>query len=130
MQSVEIILYVRNQQQSSHFYTALLNKIPVLDVPGMTEFRLTPECILGLMPETGIVKILGDKVPEPASGSGIPRCELYLFYEQPAELLERAVQLGATLVSPALPRDWGHTVAYCTDPDGHILAFAKKDSGA
>ena len=33
----EIILYVADQQQSRDFYSAILQKTPALDVPGMTE---------------------------------------------------------------------------------------------
>ncbi len=123
--NIEIILYVRDQKASRDFYQALLEMQPRLDVPGMTEFQISDSCILGLMPEKGIVKILGDAVPDPATGSGIPRCELYLFCDQPAIMLERAVTLGARVISPALARDWGHTVGYCMDVDGHVIAFAK-----
>ena len=126
MTTFQIILYVEDQQRSRDFYVTLLGMAPRLDVPGMTEIQLTSSCILGLMPESGIVKILGDKVPAPATGNGIPRCELYLFCEQPAQMLEKAVGIGATLISPALERDWGHTVGYCADPDGHIIAFTKE----
>lgn len=120
-----IILYVADQQKSSDFYSAILQKRPVLDVPGMTEFMLNDNFKLGLMPESGIVKILLDKTPHPKLGNGIPRCELYLFVENPSEALERAVKAGAKEISKAEARDWGDTVAYCADPDGHIIAFAK-----
>lgn len=125
MRSQMIILYVADQQKSSDFYSAILQKRPVLDVPGMTEFMLNDNFKLGLMPESGIVKILLDKTPHPKLGNGIPRCELYLFVENPSEALERAVKAGAKEISKAEARDWGDTVAYCADPDGHIIAFAK-----
>jgi predicted enzyme related to lactoylglutathione lyase len=125
MENIQVIIYVKDQQQSRDFYSALFEIAPRLDVPGMTEYQITPSCILGLMPEHGIVKILGDAVPAPASGNGIPRCELYLFVADPEDMLNRAISLGAKQISAALPRDWGHTVAYCADMDGHILAFAK-----
>jgi hypothetical protein len=76
---VEFILYVKNQQLSKEFYQKLLSASPVLDVPGMTEFLLEKNVKLGLMPEDGIQKILANRVPHPATGNGIPRCELYLY---------------------------------------------------
>ena len=82
----EIILYVKDQQLSTHFYTEVLGKQPALNVPGMTEFQLADNLKLGLMPETGIQKILANKTPHPASGNGIPRCELYILIEQLQEL--------------------------------------------
>ena len=49
-------LYVEDQKRSREFYQELLMSEPVLDVPGMTEFRLSDAHILGLMPEKGIKK--------------------------------------------------------------------------
>ncbi|MEW6468770.1 MAG: VOC family protein [Bacteroidota bacterium] len=121
---VEVILYVADQARSRDFYTAVLRKAPVLDVPGMTEFELAENLKLGLMPEKGIARILCPFTPHPEKGNGIPRCELYLMDADPAASLKRAVDAGARPVSAAVPRDWGHTVAYCADPDGHIIAFA------
>lgn len=125
MKSQMIILYISDQERSKTFYETVLQTKPVLHVPGMTEFLLTDDFKLGLMPESGIVKILLDKTPHPTLGNGIPRCELYLFVENPAEALERAVKAGAKEISKAESRDWGDTVAYCADSDGHIIAFAK-----
>ena len=98
---------------------------PSLDVPGMTEFELSKDLKLGLMPENSIARILGENVPHPATGHGIPRCELYLLFENHAELFERSIALGAKEVSKIQDRDWGHSVGYVADPDGHIIAFAK-----
>jgi uncharacterized glyoxalase superfamily protein PhnB len=103
-----------------------LQKAHSLNVPGMTEFDLNESYKLGLMPENGIAKILGDHLPHPANGNGIPRCELYLFIENAHEACVRAIQNGGKLVNKVQPRDWGHTVGYITDPDGHVLAFAEK----
>lgn len=120
-----VILYVADQNKSKLFYENILNKKPLLDVPGMTEFNLTDNLKLGLMPEKGIAKILLPFTPHPEKGNGIPRCELYLFVANPAEALERAVKTGAKEISKAEVRDWGDLVAYCVDSDGHIIAFAK-----
>lgn len=125
MKLSEIILYVADQARSKAFYETVLQKKPVLDVPGMTEFMLTDNFKLGLMPEKGIVKILKPVMLDPELAHGIPRCELYLFVESPSEALERAVKAGAKQISKAVARDWGDMVAYCADPDGHIIAFAK-----
>jgi catechol 2,3-dioxygenase-like lactoylglutathione lyase family enzyme len=125
MTKTQFILYVKDQQKSADFYKAVLNQAPVLDVPGMTEFRLSEDTLLGLMPESGIKKILRDFTPDPSSGNGIPRCEIYLYVESPSEYLSRSVKSGAVKIDDEKPRDWGDSVAYCADPDGHILAFAK-----
>lgn len=121
-----IILYVADQQKSRDFYSKLLQLEPVLDVPGMTEFSLLQGLKLGLMPENGIARILGDKMPHPANGQGIPRCELYLLVENPEKMFLIALNCGVVEVSKIQERDWGHRVGYVADPDGHIIAFAKE----
>lgn len=120
-----VILYVADQQRSRLFYEKILKQKPLLDVPGMTEFILADNFKLGLMPEKSIAKILTPFITHPEKGNGIPRCELYLFVDNPAVSLERAVSAGAKEISKAEQKDWGDRVAYCADPDGHILAFAK-----
>ena len=125
---VQFIIYVSNQERSRDFYKHVLQMEPSLDVPGMIEFILADKCKLGIMPERGISKILGDKTPNPSKGNGIPRCELYLHVENIEEYFKRALDAGAKEISPSLKRDWGDTVGYISDPDGHILAFAKRIS--
>ena len=122
---LEIILYVANQALSRDFYIRLLGKQPELDVPGMTEFRISEKCKLGLMPNKGIARILGDLVPNPESGTGIPRCELYLRVKDSYREFENALKAGARFISPVSARDWGEQVGYLADPDGHIIAFAE-----
>ncbi len=121
---VNVILYVKDQQASAHFYAEVLGERPRLDVPGMTEFTLGADCILGLMPESGARRLLGPGAPDPAKGSGIPRTEVYLTVEDPAGHHRRALQAGAKELSPLLKRDWGDAAAYSLDPDGHVLVFA------
>ncbi|MFA7687119.1 MAG: VOC family protein [Moheibacter sp.] len=124
-EKIEFILYVDDQQKSTEFYTKLFRKEPVLNVPGMTEFQLTENSKLGLMPNSGIQNILQNQTPNPASGNGIPRCELYLFVENLKEAFENALHTGAKPISPIEERNWGDSVCYFADLDGHILAFAK-----
>lgn len=122
---INLILYVRDQARSREFYAIALGMAPRLDVPGMTEFELGAGCILGLMPEKGIKRLLPD-MPDPEKGSGIPRAEVYLTVPDPAVYHARALAAGARELSPLGPRDWGDKAAYSLDPDGHVLAFAAK----
>jgi catechol 2,3-dioxygenase-like lactoylglutathione lyase family enzyme len=124
MERAHFILYVKDQAASAAFYARALGRAPQLDVPGMTEFPLGAGCVLGLLPEAGIRRLLGEKLPDPAGASGVPRAELYLLVDDPAACHSRALAAGARELSPLLPRDWGHRAAYSLDPDGHVLAFA------
>lgn len=122
---IETILYVSDQEASRAFYQQLFRKAPDLDVPGMTEFHITPHCKIGLMPNHGIAKILGHKTPHPDNGNGIPRCELYFYVNDIRLEFDNAVKSGAKLISPVEERNWGDKVCYFSDPDGHIIAFAE-----
>ena len=124
MGAAHFILYVRDQVASRELYRAALGQAPTLDVPGMTEFALGG-AVLGLMPEAGIKRLLGDGIPDPAEARGIPRAELYLLVDDPAACHRRAVAAGARELSPLSVRSWGHEAAYCLDLDGHILAFER-----
>ncbi len=124
MGAAHFILYVRDQRRSAAFWARVLGRAPRLDVPGMSEFDLGPGCVLGLMPEEGIARLLPALSPSPL-GARAPRAEVYLVVEDPAAQHRRALAAGARELSPLLPRDWGHLAAYSSDPDGHVLAFAR-----
>ncbi len=126
VRALHTILYVRDQPRSARFWRETLGVSPTLDVPGMTEFPLLPGAVLGLMPEDGIARLL-PSMPRPHDGSGIPRAELYLVVEEPAAFHARALAAGARELSALQPRDWGDEAAYSLDPDGHVVAFARRN---
>ena len=123
---VHVILYVRDQAAATAFWHVVLDCPPALDVPGMTEFALGAQVVLGLMPEAGIRSLLGPSLPDPAAAHGIPRAELYLVVQDPATYHARAQAAGATELSPLTRRFWGDDAAYSLDPDGHVIAFATR----
>ena len=118
------ILYVRDQERSTQFYSTVLGEKPRLHVPGMTEFSLSDTCVLGLMPEAGIKRLLGSQLPDPAVANGTPRAELYLRVDNPQAFHQRALKMGARELSGLEKRTWGDLAAYSLDRDGHVLAFA------
>lgn len=124
MSATHLILYVADQRRSAAFWTAVLARAPRLDVPGMTEFDLPGGAVLGLMPEAGIRRLLGARLPDPSAARGVPRAELYLLVDDPQALHARALAAGAVELDPLRPRNWGQRVAYALDPDGHVLASA------
>jgi catechol 2,3-dioxygenase-like lactoylglutathione lyase family enzyme len=125
VQRAHFILYVKDQEVSTRFYSQVLAGEPSLNVPGMTEFSLPGGSILGLMPEAGIRKLLGAALPDPGAARGTPRSELYLVVPDPVSYHRRALEAGARELSPLLARDWGHHAAYSLDPDSHVLGFAR-----
>ncbi|MCB0361853.1 MAG: VOC family protein [Bdellovibrionales bacterium] len=123
---VHFILYVADQSKSTSFYSTVLDRQPTLNVPGMTEFNIDDKCVIGLMPEQGIKRLLGDAIQDPSKGSRGPRAELYLRVNDPELYHKRALAAGAKELSELGQRDWGDIAAYSEDMDGHVLAFAKK----
>lgn len=78
------------------------------------------------MPNSGMAKIFSDKLPHPAMGMGIPRCELYLLVNDVQFEFDHALKSGAKLISSIADRNWGDKVCYFADPDGHIIAFTER----
>ena len=120
----EFILFVADPKRSKEFYAILLERIPVLDVPGMIEFDLGG-AKLGLMGNDNIGRIICPPLPHPADAVGIPRRELYLEVDDLDAAIANATKANANIVDPAADRNWGHRVAYFADPDGHVVALAK-----
>lgn len=114
------VLWVPDQAAARDFYARVLERTPRLDVPGMTEIELDG-AVLGLMPEAGIRRLLGDALPPIGTGA---RAELYLYVDDPAAHLARALEAGARELSTLAPRPWGDRAAYVLDPFGHVVAFA------
>jgi uncharacterized glyoxalase superfamily protein PhnB len=118
------ILYVSDQERSTRFFQKVFDREPDLNVPGMTEFRIRENCIIGLMPSKGIKRLLGDSIQDPEIARGIPRAEIYLRVSNPTEMLTRALQAGGTELSKFQERNWGESAGYVADPDGHVIAFS------
>ncbi len=125
MKPLLFIYFVSDQKRSSDFYSSVLEKSPILDVPGMTQFQLNENTLLGLMPRENIKKILGEEHFTGNEKDTQPKNEIYFYVKD----LERKLFLlkeakGEIISSPQL-RNWGDVAAYCKDPDGNIIAFAE-----
>lgn len=125
MTKAHFIMYVADQHASTRFYSCVLGLEPALEVPGMTEFQLGADAVLGLMPERSAASLLDLSPERLASHNSVPRNELYLMVDDPAAYHLRSLTAGGREISGLSPRDWGHEAAYSCDPDGHVLAFAR-----
>jgi predicted enzyme related to lactoylglutathione lyase len=120
----EFILFVADPERSKRFYIGLLDRQPVLDVPGMIEFDLGG-AKLGLMNMDNIARIISPPLPHPAEAMGGSRCELYIEVDDLDPAIANAIKAKAMVVDAVADRNWGHRVAYFADPDGHVIALAK-----
>ena len=121
------ILYVQDKKASASFYGEVLAQEPILDVPGITEYRLTDTDILGLIPIESARRLIGDVFP---TTSNVPKAELYVLVDDPEAYHARALRAGAKELSPMQLRNWGHRAAYSVDRDGHVLAFGCRVSSS
>lgn len=125
MHRTSFIFYVENQKKSRQFYESLFAMWPSTDEPGKTEFILGDGAVLGLIPISKAKRLLGDGINDPALAKGVPRAELYIHVWYADLYLTRAESAGGKILSTVKMREWGEEVGYASDPDGHILAFAK-----
>ena len=88
-------------------------------------FDLGQGSALGLYTRDGFARSAG-KAPEPLAYGAIAGTELYLLYDDPAPFLVRLKERGARVLSPWAPRPWGDEAAYFADPDGNVLAVARR----
>lgn len=124
-----IIFYVEDQQKSTEFYSQLLNLKPTLNVPGMTEFTLIDNAVLGLMPAAGIKKLLKEKIELPQKTINTPRAEIYLVVDNAEEYIRRAQEMKVAVIDEFADRNWGHRAIYYEDLDGYIIVFAEEIKG-
>jgi len=126
MKEVFFLLYVADQTRSARYYREVLDLEPIVDVTGITEFRLRDGCVVAVMPLASARKLLGEAVF--GSTSKVPKAEVYLVVDEPERYHRRALERGGIELSPMQKRNWGHRAAYSMDPDGHVLAFAEKEA--
>jgi len=124
MKEAYFLFYVSDQARSAAYYRKVFDREPILDVPGITEFRLLDDTVLAVMPVDSAKRLLGET--HFSSPGDAPRAEVYLVVDDPLAYHRRALESGGVEVSPWQQRDWGHRAAYSLDPDGHVLAFAEK----
>jgi hypothetical protein len=110
---------------STEFYAKLLDKQPILNVPGMTEFSLSENSILGLMPIKSIETLLENRIEAASKNDNKVKAELYLVTDAIDKYLERAKLLKAEILSYTKKRDWGHKAAYLLDPDNNVIGIAE-----
>ena len=122
---ISFIIYVQDQEFSKNFYSEILDLKPTLDVPGMTEFKVASNVTLGIMPESGIKRILGAKADELKNSKAPLKAEIYLRHKNAKKIFELALERGAKKISDFEKRNWGEEVAYLLDKDGNIIGLSK-----
>lgn len=126
MNKTYFIIYVEDLEKTKMFYELLFDIKPIIDEPGMCEFKLLDGSTLGIMPNTSLEKLFGTDFKIEKSRKSLPQTELYFLLQDALTFHKKALQLGATEIREFAEMDWGAKVAYSLNHDGHILAFAQK----
>jgi catechol 2,3-dioxygenase-like lactoylglutathione lyase family enzyme len=114
-----VILYVDSPARSLAFYEAAFGMTRLFLHEGGEWAELDAGSIkLGLCARA-LLERMGKPPgrPDPTRASS----EIAFVMDDVEAALRRAVAAGARLISPAKQMEWGQTVAYVADPDGHLV---------
>jgi len=119
---VLVILAVEDRTLSTTFYREAFGWRINVDTPAYAELALPGGLGLGIYDRRHYGRNMGQ---QPRPTGAVTGTELYLYVDEISVALDRVISAGGRLLDPARPRDWGDEVAYCSDPDGNVLALAR-----
>jgi lactoylglutathione lyase len=124
-----VVLAVEDVARSEEFYGNAFGWKRSLAWPETyTELELSSDDRLGLYRRDGFAEEAGAHPVEvgPGKNSGT---ELYVHVDDIDAAIERLRDAGARPLSRRRPREWGDEAAYFADPDGNVVAVARRLSG-
>jgi catechol 2,3-dioxygenase-like lactoylglutathione lyase family enzyme len=122
---MHLVFAVADVGRSYQFYREVFGWKSHLEWPGeYTELVVSDEDRLGLYRRDGYAVTAG---AEPAELNGrVSPAYLYLRVEDLDEAIARLKKAGAKPLSRRSERSWGEEAAYFADPDGNVVAVARK----
>ena len=126
---MHLVLAVSDVDRSKAFYDQAFGWQPHLEWPGTyAELVVEGDDRLGLYRREGwSISSGGDPVTVP-DGSHAPQY-LYVRVDDLDAATDRLAEAGASPLSPRTERNWGDEAAYFADPDGHVVAVARRLDG-
>jgi catechol 2,3-dioxygenase-like lactoylglutathione lyase family enzyme len=122
---MHLVIAVADVERAYEFYRAVFGWTSHLEWPGeYTELVVSDEDRLGLYRRDGWAVTAG---AEPADLNGrVSPAYLYVRVDDLDETISRLRQAGARPLSGRSERSWGEEAAYFADPDGNVVAVARK----
>lgn len=122
---MHIVLAVSDVQRSHDFYRDVFGWESHLEWPGeYTELVITDDDRLGLYRREGYAVTAG---AEPADLNGrVSPAYLYVRVDDLDGTIQRLQAAGARPLSGLSDRNWGDEAAYFADPDGNVVAVARR----
>jgi uncharacterized protein len=122
---MHLVLAVADVDRAHAFYREVFGWTSHLEWPGeYTELVVSNEDRLGLYRRDGYAESAG---AEPVELNGhVSTAYLYVRVDDLDETIERLGRAGARKLSPRSRRGWGEEAAYFADPDGNVVAVARR----
>jgi predicted enzyme related to lactoylglutathione lyase len=122
---MHLVLAVAEVDRAHAFYREVFGWTSHLEWPGeYTELVVSDEDRLGLYRRDGYAESAG---AEPVELNGhVSTAYLYVRVDDLDETIERLGRAGARKLSPRSRRGWGEEAAYFADPDGNVVAVARR----
>jgi catechol 2,3-dioxygenase-like lactoylglutathione lyase family enzyme len=122
---MHLVLAVADVDRAHAFYREVFGWTSHLEWPGeYTELVVSDEDRLGLYRRDGYAESAG---AEPVELNGhVSTAYLYVRVDDLDGTIERLGRAGARKLSPRSRRGWGEEAAYFADPDGNVVAVARR----
>jgi predicted enzyme related to lactoylglutathione lyase len=118
-----VILAVEDRTLSLAFYREAFGWSLEVDAPAYAELALPDGMRLGIYDRRGFGRNFGH---QPRPSGAVTGTELYLYVDDIERAGDRVMRAGGRRLDQCRPRDWGDEVAYYSDPDGNVLALARR----
>jgi catechol 2,3-dioxygenase-like lactoylglutathione lyase family enzyme len=123
---VHVVFAVADVARAEEFYASAFGWTRSLAWPDTyTELALSDNDRLGLYRRDGFAEEAGAYPVEVAPGKHTGT-ELYVRVDDIDTAIGRLRDAGARPLSPRAPREWGDEAAYFADPDGNVVAVARR----
>ena len=120
-----LVLAVSDVDRAYDFYRTVFGWTSRLEWPEeYTELMISDEDRLGLYRRDGYAETAGG---EPVALNGrVSPAYLYVRVDDLDETIQRIERAGARKLSPRAARGWGEEAAFFADPDGNVVAVARR----
>lgn len=123
---MQVILAVDDVERSVDFYERAFGwpRNPKIEYTNYVELLEPHGGCLGLFERGAFERTAGAKAaPKP---NGQTATELYVRVEDVEPAMERLEAAGARPLAPLRVKEWGEEAAYYADPDGNVVAVARR----
>jgi catechol 2,3-dioxygenase-like lactoylglutathione lyase family enzyme len=122
---MHLVLAVSDVARAHDFYRGVFGWTSHLEWPDeYTELVVSDDDRLGLYRRDGYAETAG---AEPVELNGrVSPAYLYVRVDDLDETIDRLERAGARKLSPRSTRGWGEEAAYFADPDGNVVAVARR----